>query len=203
MKKIYYLLGLVGMLGFSAVVFGNAGFFGPTASTSSGAATTTPVYMVAASATQATTTPVVYDTYGIDGTNENAGQTSDASDSVALLEYVNASSTATIFRTNIEYSDGSPGVSCVATPTLCNWYENNLDTYAAGVIAIQAPNTYSWTYASSSPGQGNAGGLANDFRGAKIIGLKVPTRYVRAFVSVSGANGSVSLKFVPKKQRVN
>lgn len=199
MKKIYYLLGLIGVLGFGTVVFGNASYFGPTAQTGSANATTTPSFLTIGGT--ATTTAVVYDTYGIDGTNENAGQSLDVSDSVALLEYVQASSTLSIFRTNVEYSEGAPGVSCVSTPNLCDWYENNLDTYAAGVISIQVPNSYSYQYASTTVGSGSA--LANQNRGTKVIGLKVPTRYVRVFVSISGNNGSVYLKFIPKKQRVN
>lgn len=199
-KYKYIILGLIGTFGFSAMVLGNASYFGPTAASAIASST---VQYLAPGAVLATSTPVVYDTYGIDGTNESAGQTSDASDTATLLEYVQASTTASIFVTKIEYSDGVPGVSCTTTPNACDWYENNSETYAAGAIAIVVPNTYTWTYASTT--QFGAGTISTllERRGAKAITFKVPTRYVRAYVVNTGAGGSVYLKWVPKKQRVN
>lgn len=184
------------IIGFSSKVFGNISYFAPTAA--SATASSTVQYLVPSS-TQGTSTPVVYDSYGIDGTNQNAGQRVDVTDSLALEEYVQASSTATVFKTIVEYSDGVPGVSCKTTPNACDWYENNLDTYAAGNIAIATPNTYSYTYASTSITQTSSPTSEN--RGFKLIGVKAPLRYVRAYVVISGANGAVYLKFVPKKQQ--
>lgn len=196
MKNLkYYIVAVVAFFGIGAVVvFGNPGNFSPTAASST--ATSTPQFLIVSTA--ATSTPVVYDSYGIDGTNES-GQTINTTDSAALEEYVQASSTSSVFVTNVEYSDGVPGVSCVTNPNACDWYQNNLDTYAAGAIAIVTPNTYSYTYASTTMNGGTLS-TTNQNRGAKLIGLKVPTRYIRAYVTITGANGSVFLKWVTKKQ---
>lgn len=198
MKK--YIIGLLTLLGFvtAGVVYGNTSYFAPIAQTNT--ATSTPQFLTVG-ATAATTTPVVYDSYGIDGTNENAGQKSDATDSVSVLEYVQASSTLSVFVTRIEFSDGVPGVSCKTTPLACDWYENSLETYAAGSIAIATPNSYTYTYASTTPDTTNALTTAAQNRGTRIINLKVPTRYMRVYTFVTGANGSVYLKLIPKKQQ--
>lgn len=190
------LITLLAIIGFNQKVFGNISYFAPTAA--SATATSSPQFLVNNNSTQSTSTPVVYDSYGIDGTNQS-GQIVNATDYVTLLEYVVASSTSSVFVTNVEYSDGVVGVSCVSTPNACDWYANNLETYAAGAIAIATPNTYTYTYASTTPGGGAV--VAGSNRGSKAIGLKVPTRYIRAYVTISGANGSVYLKWQPKKQQ--
>lgn len=169
-------------------------------------ATSSPQYLVLGT-TQSTTTPIIYDSYNISGTNQQTStvttNANDSADSLALAEYVVASSTSTVFKTWIYYSDGidanGNNVNCASTPKACDWYENNLDTYAAGNIAIATPNTYSYTYASTSMDLQSSYSLT-ETRGAKLIGVKAPLRYVAAVVTISGANGSVALKFVPKKQ---
>lgn len=205
MKKIYLILGSIFMTAFALMAvaaYANTSYFAPTAA--SATASSTVQFLTAASATLSTSTPMVYDSYGINGTNQNPGQKYDATDSVTLMEYVTASTTATIYRTNVEYSDGiaptGNPINCVSTPNACDWYDNNLDTYAAGAIAIAVPNSYTWTYASTTHDTTLNGAPSLENRGSKLIGLKTPLRYVRVFVSVSGGNGAIYMKFVPKKQ---
>lgn len=184
------------LLGWQGKVFGNASIFGPRAA--SATASSSPQFLVAGSATQATSTSVVYDSYNVDGTNQTNNGGTDIPDMLSLKEYVQASSTLTVYKTWVEYSDGVPGVSCVSSPNACDWYENNLETYAAGSIAIATPNTWTYTYASTS--QGQILSPTNENRGAKIFSVRMPTRYVRAYVTIAGKNGSVYLEWVPKRQ---
>lgn len=201
-KKIWFiglvmLVTLLAIISFSQKASANPSYFAPIAV--SATATSSPQFLVVGGSS--TSTPLIYDSYGIDGTNQNAGQTSDATDSVSLLMYVQASSTSSVFKTFVQYSDGVIGVSCKTTPDACDWYENNSETYAAGNIAIATPNTYSYTYASTSQDSLITFRAAEN-RGTKLITLKVPTRYIRVITTVTGTNGSVYMKFVPKKQRV-
>ena len=145
--------------------------------TASATATTTLAFMTPGTAT----TTVTHDAF-FEGNNTKA-------DSVALQLMLKASSTGTVLVTNIEYSEDG-----------IDWYQNNLDTYAAGAIAVATPNSLTWTFATSTIGGLLNGGAGVDF-GQKVIGVKTPTRYVRAVLSLTGANGGVWVKFIPSKER--
>ena len=146
---------------------------------STATATTTLIYMTPGTAT----TTLVYDAYKFDGTSEVNGSLF-----FNLAIQLKASSTATVLVTKFEFSND--GV---------DWYENNLNTYAAGAIAIVVPNSYTWTYASTTVG-GAAIGASED-RGTKIISVPVPTRYVRAVFSLTGASGGIWAEALGIKQR--
>lgn len=153
------------------------------ASTSDHNATTTYSYLTPGTGT----TTIVYDTQQSNGTNQTNNGNTYATDKVTFLEYVAASSTSSVFVTNFEYSqDGT------------SWYADSTNVFAAGAIAIATPNSYTYTYASTTPGGGAA--LSNSNTGARAITIDVPTRYVRAVMSITGVNGAVHGRFVPLKE---
>lgn len=184
MRKYIYG-GLAGLtllaLSFAGLVHANPTLF--TSSAQTATATTTLAYMTPGTAT----TTVLYDTRAENGTNQTKDGNGLIPDSVTLKEYMKASSTATVLVTNFEFSDDK-----------IDWYQNNLETYAAGAISIATPNSYTWTFATSTIG-GVLNGNGTDV-GAKVISVKVPTRYVRAVLTMTGANGAVWAQMLPKKQ---
>ena len=179
--KLPIILSAICLTAFATVIWANPTLFYSAAQ--SATATSTLKYMTPGTAT----TTVVYDTWAQLGTNQTSDGNRYIPDSVTLKEYLKASSTATVLVTNVEYSDDN-----------IDWYQNNLDTYAAGAIAIAAPNTYTWTFATSTIG-GVLNGDGTDV-GAKVISLKVPTRFIRVVLSLTGANGGVWVQLLPKKQ---
>lgn len=170
----------------------------------SSASTSTPQYLIRSSAT-ATSTALVYDTYGLDSTSGNNNGTSNLAmtNNATLALYFVASSTVTRFVITLEYSNGTPGISCVSNPNGCDWYADNLtsDATVGADESILTPNTFSYTYASTTPGAATL--LAGESRGAKLVRINAPMRYVRSIVSVQGANGSVYQMIVPIKERSN
>lgn len=184
MKKILLYLG--GIVSGAGLLFGMTVYANPTLLTStaqSSSATTTLAYMTPGTAT----TTVTYDVWAENGTNQTNDGNRLYPDYADLSLYMKASSTLSILVTNVEYSEDK-----------LDWYQNNLETYAAGAIAVATPNSYTWTFATSTIG-GLLNGIGTDV-GAKIIRVKAPMRYVRAVVSLTGANAGVRAKFLPKKQ---
>lgn len=141
-----------------------------------GTATTTIAYMTAGTGT----TTLQYDSY-------TTGQPR-AADSAALEIQFTASSTSSVLITSFEYSNDG-----------IDWYFDNLVPKAStpAALAIATPNSFTWTFASSTPG-GVAGNLIN--RVGKIINVTIPTRYVRAVFTNTGTPAGVYAAFVPQKQ---
>lgn len=177
------LIAIVAVFGVTQV-YANPQLFTQSAKTQT--ATTTLAYLTPGTAT----TTLVYDTREQSGTNQAGGNNTYIAETVTLKQYLKASSTATVLVTNFEFSDDK-----------IDWYQNNLETYAAGAIAIATPNSYTWTFASSTIG-GVLNGNGTDV-GAKVISVKVPTRYVRAVFTMTGANGAIWAELLPKKQIAN
>lgn len=171
------------------VASANPSYFAPRAQTA--VATTTPTYMTPGTGT--TTTPV-YDSYSIAGTQETSSQTTqtiNTTDSAELLIQFTASSTSSKLLMNLEYSvDG------------VDWYQDtstNVQGYATTTLPIPIGNVpqYTWNFASSTLGQ-----LAptNTNRDTRAVSIPVPTRYVRAVFTCTGAGCGVWAQFIPKKQ---
>lgn len=137
------------------------------------------------------TTTLTYDAYGISGTNENGSGSTAAADSASLLVQFTASSTASKLKIAYEYSQD--GV---------DWYQDALTstfaTTTTGVLNTNVPNSFSWTFASTSVGA--AGILANNNLATEIFPVYTPTRFVRAVITASGANAMVWAQIVPKKE---
>lgn len=180
-------------LGFTAVAYANPSQFTNTTQTSS--STTTPSYLTAGTAT----TTVVADTYQVSTGNNYVN------DMTTLLVQFTASSTSSQLNVNMEYSNGYPGVDCVATPTACDWYQDsgmNMQGYATSsvIINLALVPQYQWKFASSTVGQLANG--ANNNRDTRALLIKVPTRYIRAVFTcaIGGTPCAEWSQFVPAKQ---
>lgn len=167
----------------------NPSFFAPQAKLTT--STTSPVFMAAGTAT----TTTVYDSFGINGTNENGTQALTGADSAELLVQFTATSTTSQLNINIEYSDD--GIDWYAdTPTNVNGFGS---TTVSSVLLASVPQ-YQWKFASSTIG--GIAVLPTGNRDARALNIKTPTRYERAVIScaVGGANCTVWAQWVPKKQ---
>lgn len=161
----------------------------------SAVATSTLAYMTPGAATSTT----VYDSYEVNGTNQTNGGQTTLPETVAFLLQGNASSTATIVNVACEFGDDETNAAGI---TSIDWYQNDVTigtTTLPGGQNISMVNTFTFTYASSTVG--GTQGLASTSRFAKIVTCPVPTRYVRAVASVTGANAGIWVGIVPKKQR--
>lgn len=167
-------------------VHANVGGFPPGAKTAT--ATTTPAVMTPGTGTST----VVYDSYNINGTNEQTTGVVSDTDEAALLVQFTASSTASKLKIAYEYSQDD-----------VDWYQDGITILFAssttGIISTNIPNSMSWTFASTSVG--GAGILASNNFATEILPVVTPTRYVRAVISDTGANAEVWAQFVPKKQQ--
>lgn len=151
---------------------------------SSATATTTVSFLTPGTGT--TTTPI-YDSYEVNGTNQKNSGNVTLPDTVAVLLQGAASSTASTLTIACEFSDD--GV---------DWYQNEIFP-ASSTLAIAAPVTSVFTYASSSAAVGGVALGADRF--SKLITCPVPLRYVRTVITNTGANASVWRSIVPTKQR--
>ena len=181
MKKYLWLIPVIFVGLIAIAVQASPSTFTSSAKTAS--ATSTVTYLLAASTA---TTTLTYDTWELSGDNQTNQSNTWVADSVALKIILTASSTNTTLRARIQYSDDK-----------IDWYESNLETYAAGAIALATPNSYSWSFASTTPNNYNSETLT---RGLRIVELKVPLRYVRVVLSVIDDNGAVYAELSPKKQ---
>lgn len=183
------------ILFFANITHANPSFFSPQAKLA--LSTTTPIYQTPGTAT----TSLVFDSYGINGTNENGGALTSPADSAELLVQLSASTTLVKENINIEYSDDN-----------IDWYQASPGMplgYASTTLPIsllQVPQ-YQMSVASTTAGLGVATTSANAFfnaRDTRAIEIKTPTRYVRAIFTcaVGGVtqNCAVWGQFVPKKQ---
>jgi len=156
-------------------------------------ATSTGRYMTPGAAT----TTLVYDAYSISGTNQPASGNTYAVNSAALLLQFSASTTASVLGVRFEYS------------------QDGIDWYGDGAVNLTATTTaynvsinenFTWTFASSTIGgiradQGLAGINGTKNRDNKIINIVTPTRFVRAIVTLTGANATVWGQIVPLKEQ--
>lgn len=186
-KKLKYILPIVGILGFAGIALANPLFFGSNAQTS--IATTTPVFLVVATSI-ATTTGPVYDSYEVNGTNEvNQGQVNSPNTAALLIQFT-ASSTTSVLGWTYEYSQDA-----------VDWYSDdvlNLPTTST-TTSVSIINAQIWVFASSTIG-GQVPGTSNNIAN-KIVNVPVPTRYVRpVFYISSTARGAIWAQFVPKKE---
>jgi len=205
MKKYFLLsaLGILSTIAFAVFVSApseataNPSQFGTTAKTAT--ATTSPTYIIAA---QGTST-VVYDSYQLNGTNQDDRGNRWLTDTAAMKIQVNASSTSSVITTRFEYADGTEsGTSCITTPASCAWYSGDL-FMPLGVSTTT--NRITWTFASSTIGgissaQGLPGINGTNNRNQWLFNVPTPLRYVRAITTVTGANATVWVEIVPIKQ---
>lgn len=187
------VLGFIGAVGGfdSKTAFANPFYVGTKAKTA--LATTSVAYLTTAIATST----YIYDSYEQNGTNQTNGGNITLPDSVAVLLQGSASSTLTTVSVSCEFGDDT------APNGVIDWYQNDVlgaTTTNPGVQNISGINSFTFTFASSTMG-GAASNATNQTRYQKAVLCPVPTRYVRAVISVTGGNASVWSVIVPKKQR--
>ena len=171
--KILGILALVLVIGAGIVSTASANPLRFSPAVSFATATTTVQYFVGG--TTATTTMAVYDTYSNTGVS-GAGGSTQAMDKASLLLQFAASSTSSVLRAKIEYSQDG-----------IDWYGDSIITPATGYNSVSLDNVYTWT----------AGGTATS---SKLVNVPTPLRYVRANINVVGANGAVWVSIQPQKQ---
>lgn len=183
-----------GLLG-PKLAFANPFYVGTKAK--SAIATTTLAYMTPGTATSTT----VYDSYEQNGTNQPNGGNQTLPDSVSFLLQGAASSTLTVVNVQCEFGDDEYNAAQTIVST--DWYQNELTgptTTAPGVQNVGTPNSYSFTFASSTIGGAGMSASANN-RFQKLVTCAMPTRYVRAVVTITGGNAGLWVGIIPKKQR--
>ncbi len=186
MKK--YLLALVAL---SLVVFGSYSI-NKTVATPTRLAIPVSCSTQGTSATSISTSSLSYMTPGTATTTATcniakAGLGTDVFDETALVVNFTASSTSSVLGIALEYSNNG-----------IDWHQDNLtlDAAAGASEAIATPNSFSWTYASTTVG--GAAVSSNLNRTAKILRVNTPSQFVRAVFSITGANGGVHAYFVGK-----
>ena len=194
MKNLKYFLPgaiVIAFLAIAGIAFANPFYQGLSAQTAT--ATSTQAYLTPGTAT---TTPV-YDSYEQYGTNETNGGNLTIPNQVAVILNGAASSTATVVNVACEFSN-----NYIGTTGNGDWYQNEViqaTTTNAGPQSGNIPNTFSFTYASSTVGGAVVG--ANTSRFEKVFVCPVPLRFVRAVITTTGNNASVWASIVPIKQR--
>lgn len=163
-----------------AVVRANPLQFVPTVQTAT--ATTSPSYMTSGKATST----LVFDSYAV-------GQIK-ATDQAVLFLSLSASSTSTIFNTDIEYSQDN-----------IDWYQDG-GTFENGFATTTKPfnlsqvNEYAWQFSSSTAGL--PAPSASNATSTRALYIKTPTRYVRAVFTLPAGStaGAVWAQWVPSRQ---
>ena len=184
MKNITkFLIGLLCFLSVSGLVVAASTVFVETVQTSANPiATSTITYMTPGTAT----TTLTYDSF-------HSGQS--ATNGIALLLQVTASTSQTQFNINEEYSQDG-----------IDWYQGNATVagaygYATTSLPVNIGQVaqYQWQYSTSTPGLGANGAFQNTDN--RIINLPTPTRFIRAIITlkIGGANGGVWAQLIPMK----
>lgn len=143
------------------------------------------------------TSTTVYDSYEQYGTNQTNAGNLTLPDIVSFVIDGVASSTASVINAACEYSDNYNGSSFNG-----DWYQSDIvgaTTTTPGIQNVSMPNSFSFTYASSTVGGAGLSGVNTRFQ--KLIQCQVPTRYVRLVVTNTGAAATVWVQAIPKKQR--
>lgn len=104
------------------------------------------------------------------------GGNSNASDSGVLLLQTTASSTSSVFAVSVQYSMDN-----------LDWYSDNLIA-TTSVTTLATPQSYTLTATATTTK-------------LTAIDVPMPTRYARAVITASGANGTVWSTIVAKKQQ--
>lgn len=182
-KAAAILTSLALVFGVAGVAYANPSFFS-TGVTTNNAASSTPAYMTPGTATS--TTPV-YNAYGTTASQKFAAN------SAGLLQRLCASSTATTFKTTVEYS--ADGV---------DWYANFVfDPSQTGTTTITRVLTSAYNmsmqFASTSLQQASI--AANNNCTTVATTIPTPFQYIRVVTSLTGANGSVWNQLVPVKEQ--
>lgn len=143
-------------------------------------ATTSPTYMTPGTATTTLT--------------DNTCQDSVVPyDSKSLLVQLTASSTGTTLNFGVEYSQDG-----------IDWYADNTPSLAttSPTYSAQRANSYSWTFASTTPG-GGAVPASNNIA-LKIFNVDVHARYTRVFFSLppGSTNGAVWARWIGMRQQL-
>lgn len=186
---ILLAVALAGMLSFASYAHANPFYTAPKAVTAT--ATSTQAYMTPGTAT---TTPI-YDSYEQYGTNQVNSGNITIPNTVAVVLDGRASSTATTLNVACEFSDNYNG-----TTGNGDWYQNEIyPATTTGTQLITVPLSFGFTYASSTVGGAGLSGSNNRFQ--KLVTCPVPLRYVRAVITVTGANASIWSAIIPTKQR--
>lgn len=173
------------LLAMAGTAYANPFYTGPKAA--SATATSTLSYITAGIATSTT----VYDSYEQAGTNQPNGGNTTLPDEVTVALQGVASSSVTTVSAACEYSQDS-----------IDWYQNEF--YATSTNTnIAVPYNFSFLYASSTSQVGGAAVSATYNKFQKAFVCPVLMRYVRAVVSVAGANAGIGVytAILPKKQR--
>lgn len=178
---------------FATVTYANSFYRASSAQTSTAAsntlgATSTKTFMTPGAATSTT----VYDSYEIFGTNQpNQGNVTVPAFINVLLDGV-ASSTSTNINATCEYSDNWNGSNG-------DWYQNEIfPATSTPQQSIGTPVSITFPGVTSSVGGATNGTL----RFQKVFQCPVALRFVRAVISVTGANASMWTTIVPLKQRI-
>lgn len=184
-KIIAFIAGALALFGGAGIAFANPFYFGPTVQTS--VATSTPVYMTPGNAT----TTLVYNS-STDSTNPTAVSTKTnavKADSVTFLFALTGSSTVSVANVTFEFSNDG-----------IDWYQNELPIFGysttSQTFVPTTPLSMNLQFASTTVG-GAAGTSAVD---RIAVTVPVPTKDVRAVVTLKGANAAVWQQFVPIKQ---
>lgn len=198
MKKSILITGIitifVSVFGFVNVVHANPSLVQRFRNILSGAsevvATSTPQFLIAGTATS-----TIYADFG---------QNESIAESATLAIHFVASSTTSTLGWRLEYADETSGVNCYSSPTACDWYSDNFQTYtnASTTLNINIPKTYSWNFSSSTDWCSSTTVLATNNRGCKMLSVPTPSRYTRAvfYLPAGSTRGSVWGSFIAKKQ---
>lgn len=120
------------------------------------------------------------------------GVSNTAFDSAVVNFCLTASSTSSTINMGTEYSqDGQ------------TWYADEITVRATttpATLSATVPNTFSYTYASTTPGGAATSATSNT--GCKTVPLLTPEKYARVFftVPVGATNGAVWAEIVAKQQ---
>lgn len=168
-----------------AVAHANPTYFTAGVSTNN-AASTSPTYMTPGTATS--TTPV-YDSYAL-----TTGGVQYKADSAGLLVQYIASSTATVFNENVEYSQDG-----------IDWYRNfalspSQMSTTTWPFALTTPFSSTYKFASSSLDGASFASSSQNMSSAAML-VPTPFRFLRVYFTVSGGNGAVWAQIVPTKER--
>lgn len=175
---------------------------------------TTPTFNgVQGSAGNIATSTIVYMTPGTATStlywdSQIGGASAFGSESASLQVAFTASSSVSTLQVNQEFSQGTAGVNCVATPTACDWYEGD-QTSINNYVATTTVTTYniglvpqfSFLFASSTVG-GSGLSTTNNLA-TRIITVQTPVRYSRFVFTLkvqANGNGGVWAGLVAKKQ---
>lgn len=149
--------------------------------TQSAAATSTQIFVAAGGS--ATSTPV--DAF----TSTNQGF-----DRMSFLIQSVASTTGATTTITFQYAIGIGGTNCATSPNACDWYSDELFSSKNGAVATTSTpvgigTAISFTFPA-----------ANTATSSRILDVPTPTRYVRAVITVAGAQSGFWYAWQPVRQ---